>query len=1149
MIDTKEAKTGKGFYCYLKKVLIIFSLLIITSCSFLFPKPPTQQPTTSPIEVPDTDLIIEGQLSDLQSKAAKKLALNAPNQTEIYAQQGVVNSVITGSSIAPGQTPEEQIQTYFTENDDLYQISQFSQNFQKVRQFDQPNGTQIQQFQQIINEIPVYRSDIRVMLDPQGTIALVNSNYMPDSLFPPTFTPKLNSTSAKAAFETLNFSLPEDAQPTLVFYSPVMVGKTGPSFLAWITEAGWDGNYGDVLIKDSDKTLVSTNTAILTFSYEVRDYQKDVFDVLDPTTYPTQNRISTKPLLAASYPGDYPDINKVDHLIDYFTTVNNYYETNFNYSKFYTMDSDLKILVNLRIEGLDSPFTLRKDSPFSYKNDQHSIPPLIAFTDKKSEQGIDVFAHEFQHHVTNDFVTLEHNYENAQSSALSEAFSDFFAAVADPSEQRWQILLRGKPIRDMQDPTNGVPYITFPDHLNKFVHPKPNTSGEDEYGNGHLNSTIISHALYLLSEGGEKSGIKVYGIGIDTTAQIVFHSLPLLNNNAKFREARNAMLITCRNFIASGKLSKNHCNQVQNAFAAVGIGESASESSIPTTSLNGLQFGWAQSPNLAPTNVEYGNNFRVYEDLAHIGFSFVRENLPWILIQQKEDAPIDLNFGVFPKDVWARSIENNSLNVMATVLGGPPLWRSDISDEDFLRVWRNYLYQLVPELTETVDYWEIGTQPNKPRTWRDFRPIADSVEPELYAEMLKIAYEVIKVSEKNDVVILGGLNILAGSNYLGIDPLAFIKRISSTCQSKCFDAVGLYVEWGDYLADQSRDLSWDGKRIKMDMPSYIDLAVRDIKRVSGDSTPIWITDIGWDHELSSRLAEEKQIEMFEAESEIVVKTIVSLASNKSVEVVFYQDFHDYNKTRVFGPDIYSLVYLLSRSEPRGRFPVYSTNNTVLEQVSQFRFSKTNSQDAAFVWTNDSTIWGSLAIVETLEDYNSNMQKFTDFPDAGEVVDISHDSEFQIQKSITLLLAEMNSQDKLIVNGSNNIEYEQIKIWNWGNPEFYLTYDPADWEATDYASLMSKSYPYCVVASNGFRDGGPEGPPPYTYTSDTKILDGIEYFIDIEIPNSTGIPDMFHVYWEEHQNAVALFPDPEGFDECLAAFWEVMQLSAANNFAP
>jgi|GEM_PF-3417732 len=141
----------------------------------------------------------------------------------------------------------------------------------------------------------------------------------------------------------------------------------------------------------------------------------------------------------------------------------------------------------------------------------------------------------------------------------------------------------------------------------------------------------------------------------------------------------------------------------------------------------------------------------------------------------------------------------------------------------------------------------------------------------------------------------------------------------------------------------------------------------------------------------------------------------------------------------------------------------------------------------------------------------------------------------------------------IVGETPTFDYEQIKFRNGVYPEFYLTYDPVYWEATEYYSLISKAYPQCVIAENGFRDGGFDGSPPYTYKSDTQIVGGIEYLLDIEIPNATGIPDMFHVYWgnqnQGYQFAVALFPGPVGFDECVAGFWEVMQLSASNGFAP
>jgi hypothetical protein len=274
---------------------------------------------------------------------------------------------------------------------------------------------------------------------------------------------------------------------------------------------------------------------------------------------------------------------------------------------------------------------------------------------------------------------------------------------------------------------------------------------------------------------------------------------------------------------------------------------------------------------------------------------------------------------------------------------------------------------------------------------------------------------------------------------------------------------------------------------------------------------------------------------------------VTLASNKAIEVVFYHDILDYDRTRVVGQPIHSLVYLLSSSEPLGPFPVYSPDGSVLNQVHQYRFSRDKAPDVTFLWTDDPMIHGASAKVDTLEDINANMQRFTDFPDAGEIINISFKSEFYIQEGAMLLLADMDSNDKLIISQSTPIEYGQIKIWNWNDPEFYLTYDKAKWEPTEYNSLDSKLYSDCNIASDGYRDGGPDGPPPYTYESDTHFLAETEFILDLEIPKSTGVPDMIHVYWDDYAYKLALFPSTEHYDECVAEFWEVMELSIANNF--
>jgi len=127
------------------------------------------------------------------------------------------------------------------------------------------------------------------------------------------------------------------------------------------------------------------------------------------------------------------------------------------------------------------------------------------------------------------------------------------------------------------------------------------------------------------------------------------------------------------------------------------------------------------------------------------------------------------------------------------------------------------------------------------------------------------------------------------------------------------------------------------------------------------------------------------------------------------------------------------------------------------------------------------------------------------------------------------------------------EYGQIKIRNWNNPDFYLTYDKAKWEATEYGNLESINYTGCHIGSNGFRDGGPDWASSHTYESDTYSLDETEFSLDLEILNSTGVPDMIHVYWDDYAYQLALFPSTEHYDECIAEFWELMELSIANNF--
>lgn len=1163
MVNLNWSKAFCEFRRLFKKGLIILSLLVLSSCTMRTPK---HTPVAQELGKLANGSVIEGQFTDSQYKAARKVIEQAPGEVEVYANTGIIHSVITGSTEIAGQTPEERISNYFDENADLYQIGQFSQTFEPVKQFDQVSGVQVRQYKQAVDGILVYQADIRVLLDSKGKIALVNSNYMPDSEIPSTLKPKMNSTEASRAMQALGFVLSEDENPSLVIYSPAMVGEVERSFLAWVAKAGWDGGFGDVLIKDYDGSLVLQSTNVLTesnqimegksvillpdksstyiranfeslpysltqtkyedsqFSYEIRDYQGMI--MADEITLAEYN---SKPLLASST--DENDSSKVSYLTDHLDQILSFYKERFAYSKFSVKaGSEIKVLVNIDY-----------GTPFMTGLGDY---PLLGFTLKHTGNDIDTVAHEFQHIVTTDFVMLEHDVKTPYASALDEAISDFFGAVADKSNRRWQQEINGQLLRDLQTPKNSG----NPDHMNYFVQPSKLLAKwegtDDNYGNGHTNSTIFSHALYLLSEGGQKGNINVLGIGIENVAQIVFRSLALMNNNATFQHARNAMVLTCENMVHEGNTPESYCYQLKNALAAVGIGAPGSIYPVDSPPYEGLQFGWQLSPNL-----NFGKTPDVYAEIADLGFSFVREVFPWNLVQQQKNDPIDLNFGSMEHEIWTQSVKDNNLQVMATLVGPPPT--SDQSDEDFLTEWRHYLEMIVPELTETVDYWQIGNQMNTNSIWKSFRASAQGADPALYGKMLRIAYEVTKVNERSDLVIIGGLNNLSGQEFGGLDSLSFLKGTIQTCQPHCFDMVGLYLEWGEYLPEEERPLKWNGNQIYVNMADYLNIFVQDVASIVGTSKPIWITGMGLDGDLPSLISEKQKIDLDTAQTELLVKTIVSLSSNKAVQTVFYNDLSD-ALSQGAGSDIGTMVHLLSGSVPQGRYPVYSQTGEAIEEASQYRFTRESELDAAFVWSNDPTIWNISARIETIEDIQAEAQKFVDFSDPENRADVSYGGEFTFEKEIMVFLAELEDDDKLIVGEANPMQYGQLRFDHPMSPGLYLTYDTAKWRIEMDYYLASKEYPDCRVADYGPLDSSPGEGDKYRYEEFTEFVGGIEYLFEKWISNETGISDAMKIYFDKNGNywkyAFRLGFSPEIYDECLAVFWEVMELSRANNFS-
>lgn len=131
---------------------------------------------------------------------------------------------------------------------------------------------------------------------------------------------------------------------------------------------------------------------------------------------------------------------------------------------------------------------------------------------------LDVVAHELTHGVTDYTARLIYF---AQSGALSEAFSDIFGELAEAYASGTNDWIMGtrlnRPIRNLKDPGAlrtelGPP---FPAKMSQYLQTTEDNAGV------HYNSTIISHAFYLLAEGLPGA------IGRDDAGRIFYRALSL----------------------------------------------------------------------------------------------------------------------------------------------------------------------------------------------------------------------------------------------------------------------------------------------------------------------------------------------------------------------------------------------------------------------------------------------------------------------------------------------------------------------------------------------------------------------------------------------------------------------------------------------
>lgn len=164
----------------------------------------------------------------------------------------------------------------------------------------------------------------------------------------------------------------------------------------------------------------------------------------------------------------------------------------------------------------------------------------------KLGRAVDVMAHEYQHSITHfsvDFVGRN------ESGAIDEAISDIFGALAEghdlTDERFWQMgedaaVKEGGYVRSIKDPSDE--YASSFDDPFPLCYETHNHANENcDFGGIHYNSTILTHAQYLMVQDMPEFFTK------KRIGELWFSLIPLLGEEATFEDFKGAFVQTAEN--------------------------------------------------------------------------------------------------------------------------------------------------------------------------------------------------------------------------------------------------------------------------------------------------------------------------------------------------------------------------------------------------------------------------------------------------------------------------------------------------------------------------------------------------------------------------------------------------------------------------
>jgi len=353
----------------------------------------------------------------------------------------------------------------------------------------------------------------------------------------------------------------------------------------------------------------------------------------------------------------------------------------------------------------------------------------------------------------------------------------------------------------------------------------------------------------------------------------------------------------------------------------------------------------------------YPDTNTAMQGIASTGVSFIRLELPIEKIQETTSHHEFWDNGYNEKVVAARK---NNLHIIGLLTYGPDEKFYEVGDDSaFFELWRKYVQAVVDQLGDSIDHWEIGNEQNCLFFWNKVRKQDKSVRVDIYAEMLNIAYKIIKKHNINDVVIVGGL--IADTDFAGgYPPSAFMKALAQTSAAESYDAVAIHPYWGDYLPESPKEMRTADNLKRVNLANYMDDFIKDVQYYANRDVKIYVTEMGMDKAWLTKLNKKMRIDDEWLEVALMARSFATLLSFPEVQAVIWFVYAPVEGGETFVMSDYAKEHMkrisqtLDQAEPLGFYTIKDESGDHVKGAWEYRYRLPNGKIVTWFWDQAET---------------------------------------------------------------------------------------------------------------------------------------------------------------------------------------------------